>query len=122
MAYSTQDKERIRHQFDRFCTTTLKYAARTIYREQKRRSQSEVSLSELQEIPISQLSYTDNYHTSPHSFSVLDFNIAIRDELLFEALTMLVEERRRVILLAYYLGMNDREIDEMLNLARATVQ
>jgi len=39
-----------------------------------------------------------------------------------EALAALPEDKRRIVLLYYFLGMNDREISEMLNIVRETVQ
>lgn len=61
MEFTSQDKERIQHQFNAFCMKVLKHAARNIYRERKYRAQHEVSLSELSEPQLAQLFQMDDY-------------------------------------------------------------
>ena len=48
--------------------------------------------------------------------------MSIQDERLADALSQLPEEKRDIILLAYFLDMNDREIGEKLAMVRRTVQ
>jgi RNA polymerase sigma factor (sigma-70 family) len=120
--FTSQDKERIRHQFDAFCTTTLKYAARTIYKQRNRLAEREVSLSELPENGANLFSAMDDYITDAQRFSILGYDLAIKNELLAEAVRLLPEARRDILLLYYFLGMNDREIGETLGLIRGTVQ
>ncbi len=115
----TSFEEHIRHQFDAFCKKVLKFKARDIYRQYARQAAQEISFSE---VPDTQLSHVDEYFADAYQFKALDFDIAVKDELMAEALSMLPEERRRIILLYYFLGMNDREIAEALNLIRETVQ
>ena len=52
---------------------------------------------------------------------MLDFSVYIESELLFEALRILKSKNRKVIVLAYWLGMKDCEIAEKLNIPRRTV-
>jgi RNA polymerase sigma factor (sigma-70 family) len=121
VTFTSQDKECIRHQFDAFCTIVLKYAARNIYRERKRRAQREVSLSDVDERQFEQLAYMDDAIMDAQRFTVLGYDIAIKSELLAEAVRHLPEARRDILLLYYFLGMNDREIGEALGLIRGTV-
>ena len=72
------------------------------------------------ESQLNSLSHDDKYHAQ--QFNVLNFEIDVQDELIAEALAALSEDRRRIILLYYFLGMNDREIGEVLHLIRETVQ
>lgn len=122
MESTSQDKERIQHQFDAYCTKTLKYAARTIYRQRTRLAEHEVSLSELPDSGANLFATADDFITDAQRFSVLGYDIAIKSELLAEAVRLLPEARRDIILLYYFLGMNDREIAETLGLIRGSVQ
>ena len=48
--------------------------------------------------------------------------MSVQDERLADALSQLSKEKRDIILLAYFLDMNDREIGEKLAMVRRTVQ
>jgi len=118
----TSFQEHIEHQFDAFCKTVLKFKARDIYKAIARLAAHEIEFSGLTESQFNGLFHEDEYFTTAHRFKVLDFDIAVQDELMAEALAALPEDRRRIVLLYYFLGMNDREIGELLNLIRETVQ
>ncbi len=53
---------------------------------------------------------------------MLNCLVAVQNENLAHALQILSEDKREIILLAYFLDMSDREIAEKLNLFRSTVQ
>lgn len=114
-------EERIQHQFDSYCKKTLKLTARDCYRRIRRRGEREIVLSELSEQDLARLSVTDEYFKDAYSFSVLGFDITVSDVDLAEALTALPADRRDIILLSYFLGMNDREIAQRLNLVQRTI-
>ena len=48
-------------------------------------------------------------------------NVVVKDALLAEALKALTERKRDVILLSYFMEMNDADIARKLNLVRSTV-
>lgn len=112
---------RIQHQFDALSKAVLKYGARDYHRRLKNRRAHEVTFSELSEQDLAKLSVTDEYFKDAFSFSVLGHDVSVTDEQLAEALQTLSEDRRDIILLAFFLGMNDREIAEQLNFVRRTV-
>jgi len=114
-------EEHIQHSFDSYCKKILKYKARDYYRAMKLQTKREVSLSDLSEQDLAQLSVTDEYFKDAFSFTVQGQDVLISDEQLAEALSALPADRRDIILLAYFLDMNDREIAEALNLVRRTV-
>jgi len=114
-------EEQKQHTFDSFCKKTLKLNAREYYRRLTRRREREVSISELSTQDLAKLSVVDTYFKDAFRFSVLGHDIAISDEQLAEALNELPADRRDIILLAFFLGMNDREIAEQLDLVRRTV-
>lgn len=55
-------------------------------------------------------------------FDVLHHQVAVKDERLAEAIASLPCEKRDIILLSYFLDMNDREIADTLNMVKRTVQ
>jgi RNA polymerase sigma factor (sigma-70 family) len=56
-----------------------------------------------------------------HIFEVQSLPVVVTGDLLAEAIAHLPERKREVILLAYFLGMNDREISEHLHIVRQTI-
>lgn len=114
-------EEHKRHTFDSFCKKILKHEARDYYDELKRRRGQEISLDELSEKELEQLTVMDEYFKDLYSFNVLGYDITVSDERISEALNALATDRRDIILLSYFLDMTDREIGELLNLVRRTV-
>jgi DNA-directed RNA polymerase specialized sigma24 family protein len=86
------------------------------------RAQHEVSFSELSPHEIDQLYVIDEYPIESHHFSVLGYTVAVKDDLISEALAALPGQKREIILLSYFLDMTDQEIGEILNMVRRTVQ
>ncbi len=116
----TSLQERIERQFDAFSKTVLRNKTRDIFHAIARQAARETEFSAMAEAQLNRLSHDDKYHAQ--QFNVLDFEIDVQDELMAEALATLSEDKRRIILLYYFLGMNDREIGEVLHLIRETVQ
>ena len=114
-------EEQKQHTFDSFCKKTLKLNAREYFRRLTRRREREVSIGELSTQDLAKLSVVDTYFKDAFRFNVLGHYISISDEQLAEALNELPADRRDIILLAFFLGMNDRDIAEQLDLVRRTV-
>ena len=53
---------------------------------------------------------------------ILQYDVAINNEKLADALTALPDDERDIVLLAYFLDMSDQEIADKLNMVRRTVQ
>ena len=113
--------ERIQHQFDAYCKKVLRNAARNIYRQLARQAEREISLSDLPENGAGIVAVMDDYFSDEQQFEELGFSIAIKSELLAEALRLLPERQREIILRYYFLDMNDREIGEASDTVRNTV-
>jgi len=113
--------ERIQHQFDAYCKKVLRNAARDIYRQLSRQSEREISLSELPTGGANIAAVMDEYFQEEQEFEALGFNIAIKSELLAEALRLLPERQRDIIIGYYFLGMSDRAIGEESDTRRSTV-
>ena len=110
------------HTFDAFCKKVLRNEARNYYDEMKRLRDKEVSFSELSKRELDQLSATDYCFTTEQTFKVLGKDIIVNDESITEALRILPERKRDIILLYYFLNFSDGEIGNKLNLIRSTVQ
>ena len=54
-------------------------------------------------------------------FRVLGYDIEVNDTLLAEAIQSLSENKRKVVLLSYFMDMSDAEIARTMNLVRSTV-
>jgi RNA polymerase sigma factor (sigma-70 family) len=107
--------------FDCYCKKVLKYRLISWYREMKRRNEREASFFELSGHEMARLVKTDEYFKYERTFSVLGESISISDDEPAKALNMLPADRRKIILMKYFLGMSDRKISERLNIARSTV-
>lgn len=122
MELSSSQQITVQHQFDSFCKKILREKYRDCVREAQRRLKYEISFSELSPQEMEQLYVMDEYSTDSHNFSVLGYDIAVKVELISEALTALPERKRDIILLSYFLDMNDQEIAETLDMVRRNVQ
>lgn len=115
---SEEDTQRV---FDCYCKRILKNEAINIQKHNQYMNSRQVSLSELTPEQLEQICTCDEYSSDYSRFKVLEYDIAVKDELLAEALQELPERKRDIILLSYFLNYNDVEIAELLNLVRRTV-
>ena len=118
----TKSEKDIQHACDSFCKKVLRNEVRNFYKEMRKRKENEVLFSELSARELERLSVTDDYFTDERKFSVADCDVIVKNELLAEALRSLPDEKREIVLLAYFHGMKDREIGERLGMIRGTVQ
>ena len=112
-------KESVRHIFDSYCKKILRQENVDMKRSEARRRARECSLSEVPPELLAQLCYEDIH---PVEFEVCGYRIPVNDDRLAAALATLLREKRDVILLSYFMDMSDREIGELLDMARRTVQ
>ena len=122
MELTPSQKKTVRHQFNSFCRKVLREEARDYIRELMRWAAHKVPLSELSEEQMERLYVLDEYPSEAIHFDVQGYDVAINNEKLADALTALPDEKRDIVLLAYFLDMNDQEIADKLNMVRRTVQ
>ena len=115
---SEEDTQRV---FDCYCKRILKNEAINIQKHNQYMNSRQVSFSELTPEQLAQICTCDEYSSDYSRFKVLEYDIAVKDELLAEALQERPERKRDIILLSYFLDYNDVEIAELLNLVRRTV-
>lgn len=122
MELTPSQKKTVRHQFDSFCRKVLREEARDYARDLARQGEREVSLSGLSEEEMARLYVLDEYPSDQFHFDVLGYDIAVKNERLADALGSLSDDKRDIVLLAYFLDMTDQEIADKLNVVRRTVQ
>ena len=118
---SKSNELRIQNQFGGFCVRVLKNEANNIHREHARLRDREKSLGDLNASELEQTATTDQYFMGEHIFEVLGLPVVVTGDLLAEAIAQLPKDKRDVILLAYFVGLNDREISERISISRQAV-
>ena len=107
--------------FDCYCKKILKNEAINIQKEYQRLNAVQTSFLELTAQQLAKLSVYDEYSSDYSNFKVLEYDIAVKNELLAEALQELPERKRDIVLLSYFLDYSDVEIAELLHLLQRTV-
>jgi DNA-directed RNA polymerase specialized sigma subunit, sigma24 homolog len=115
------NEQRIQNQFGAFCVRVLKNEAARVHNEYTKQREREKSLNEMTSDEMLFASMPDKYFSGEHVFQVLGKPVVVTGDLLAEAIASLPENKRDVILLFYFLGMNDREISEKLNVVRQAI-
>ena len=113
--------EHKQHTFDSYCKRSIRNEAMNVYTQLRKRSQREVSLSELPEDAMAQLAVYDRYSWEYMTCPVGGAVILIEDDRLAEALLALPQEDRDIFMMYWFLNMVDCEIAEYMNMARRTV-
>lgn len=122
-----EEQLRICKQFDSFCKSVIRNAMIDYKRKQSRLMEHEVCFSALSEEQLEQLENLEQLdiaeeYREAELFQVLEYEIEVEDELLRQALHILCERNRTVILLSFFLEMTDAEIAEQMKLVRSTIQ
>lgn len=65
--------------------------------------------------------YFEEYSTDYELYLILGFEILIKNEEISRAIKKLSENKKRIILLRYFAGFNDREISKILGLNPKTI-
>jgi RNA polymerase sigma factor (sigma-70 family) len=121
MKFSSQEVH-IQHSFESFCKAVIRNEARNYSRDMKRRQDHEALFSGLTVQEYSSLVSPDAYPSKETLFCAAGHYITVRHEELAEAIAALPQDKRDIVLLAYFLGMTDKQIGKLLNLVRSTVQ
>lgn len=110
-----------RYSFDSYIKKSLKREAWAGYREIRKKLSCEISIEDLPQDAMEELSVTDFYPWEHVSFRVAGTVIVIENEALALALEKLPLEDRNIILMYWFLDMADKEISCHLCIARRTV-
>lgn len=114
------DENIVIKQFVSYCWIVLKYEKINYYREQKYREKHEVHLEMLGEYEVERLTQiTDTYNLD--SFEIMGYQITVDNEHLDQALMKLPEKYLRIVLMYYFIGLNDVEIGKIFDRSRSTI-
>ena len=117
MELTPSQKETVRHQFDSYCKKILREEAFDCRRRLAKKYAEEMPLS-----TISELWYVlDENLFDCTFFCIQGYAIEVHNDRLAQSISSLPEKKRSIILLSYFLDMNDREISERLKIVRRTV-
>ncbi|MEB5970136.1 sigma factor-like helix-turn-helix DNA-binding protein [Enterococcus gallinarum] len=111
----------IEKKFDYMCRLVLINEKKNYYKQIKSLSDKEITFTDAGDYVIGQLATNDSYIVDNHCFTVLGVPIGIENELLATSIENLSDIQRKIILLYYFIGLNDLEIAKFLNLKRSTV-
>jgi len=112
----------IRCAFNGFCKRVLKNEAINAHKQTGRQQQRNVTFSDLTPQEEKQLYTLDTYFEDEAAEA---FNVAgkkITPKLLADALHSLPEDKRKAVLLYYFMELSDVEIGQLLDIPRSTVQ
>jgi len=116
-----RENEWLAQQKDSYFKLSLRGAARNYYKRIKKIREREISFDALSKEEQKHLSHFDQYDINEFSFKALDEKFSISDDELGKALSKLPGELLSIVLLSFFLGMNDREIGEQLKMGNSTV-
>lgn len=119
---SPSQKTSIRYQFEVFCKKVIRGECCDYLRQVLRRAEQEVSFSDMPFDTLLRIGMSDDYPSSHYVFETQRHQISIADERLGEALSQIESAGRNLLLLAYFLDLNDREIGALLGIPRSTIQ
>ena len=122
MKLSPSQIKTVRHQFDTICRKALREESRNIDKIRGRRLKREICFSGMLQYEVDKLFTEDEYFFDSTYFEVMDQVVAIKNDKLAEAIESLAKEKQQIILLSYFFHMTDREIAEVLDSFRSTIQ
>ena len=119
----TEDQEQpyLIERFDSYCKKVLQFEVMQYYHVKKIAEKHIVLIDDVPQSISSLFCRYDEYPSLQNWFYVFDQDIEVKNSFLADALTVLTDEQRAIILAHYFLQLSDREIGERLNLSVKTV-
>ena len=91
------------------------------FRNLKYLQEHEKLLSDLSETELNTLCFEVDYCVEKQQYKVCEYDIVIEDSIIVEALDTLSENKKNIVLLAFFMEMSETEIAREMNLACSTV-
>ena len=109
--------------FDSFTKMVLRNKSIDILREYRRQTEREVPLEDISQADMyKNASINDTYRLYRKAYSVRNYVVWVYDPVIGELLQHLTPQRREVILLYYFLDLNDTEIAKLLHIDNTTAK
>lgn len=115
-----QEQDIVRRKFGKYCIAVLNGEAQNYLEELDRLWEQEINFSDLREDVLNQLCSYNEYSETEY-FQIMGMKVPVRDGAISDALYRLPEKKRKIILMAYFLDMTEKEIAEYMNLVQSTV-
>lgn len=115
------ENDALEKKFDSYCKKVLRNQKIDLERKRKRDRQRFLSFEQLSKADLDYLSRPDNYEVLRHVFYVCGIKVVINNSAIAKAIFDLEVIKQKIILLAYFVGFNDREIALILNLSQDQV-
>lgn len=103
--------------FDSFCKTVIRNEARNIKKQYASLRERQVSLTDLPESSLVAYQINDVSVENSEIFFTLGMKLLVSNLEIAEAINRLIETKRKIILLYYFAGLNDREIGEAIGMS-----
>jgi len=122
MEITVQKAERIEHQFNAHCKISMRNEARNLQTEEKLWAEKFISLDMLTSdtTQIAQLCVYDVDETKSICFYTHGYEIAVKNELLAEAIGNLAQKQRDAVLLSFFLEFKDFHVAKLMDMSNAT--
>lgn len=117
-----QFQRRNQYQFESFCKKVIHSERCDYLRWLLRHTEHEINFSALPPAYLERISTARDCPGGEYVFNVCGYSVPILNEQLAASLLELAPKGRCILILSYSLGMNDREIGELLNIAQRQVQ
>lgn len=112
----------VENKFDYMCKQVMRNEKKNYYKQLLRVANREVSLSTLEDYMSDELQTMDRYPSNFLHLSLLGFSIDIENEALGAAIEESLSDKKRTILLLYYfLDMNENEIADLFHVSASTI-
>ena len=112
----------IQHAFDSFCKKVVRNEALNIQKKYARFRQRQISMEILERQGLgTEFYYSETRLNDSNNFKVLGIEISILNEQLADAIGKLTSERQEIILMSFFIGLNDREIGEIVGKSLGSV-
>ncbi|MFS1180768.1 RNA polymerase sigma factor [Enterococcus lactis] len=116
------EETHIRHAFDSFCKKVVRNEALNIQKKYARFRQRQISMEILEQKGLgTEFYYSEPNMNSSGSFIVLGIKIFISNEELANAIAALPSLRQEIILMSFFIGLNDREIGDIIGKSLGSV-
>ena len=116
------EETHIRHAFDSFCKKVVRNEALNIQKKYARFRQRQISMEILEQKGLgTEFYYSEPNMNSSGSFIVLGIKIFISNEELANAISALPSLRQEIILMSFFIGLNDREIGDIIGKSLGSV-
>lgn len=111
----------IRLQFDCLIRKVIDRTVKNYYRELGRRAKHEIPFCDVTETDLNHVAATDEYSLGYTVFPVYGAEVHVYDDRLCEAIKVLSERQRNIVLMFYFLEMSDIEIGQIIGISRCSV-